>query len=166
VLRRVEAAHHGFQYSDAEARAIRRAVGPFRGAKGLVAGELSYVTRTPSGRSRTRDVEFEAPISLVQRIQRPPFTPPAGPSYYNVRLRVSGSGYRQIVGISEALRPGGVKQFEIRVFAQRSSVHSFRVHLKYGAREIVTAPTELRLFVPRSHQIPQADDDVSSSGAS
>jgi hypothetical protein len=134
--------------------------------RALVAGEITYVTGTPSGYARRRTVTFEAPILLVRPPVRFPGSSGSGPSYYNVRLRVSGHHYRQIVGIAEALKPGATKRFEIRVFAPRSSVHRFQVHLKYGNGEIVTAPTELRLFVPRTHETPVADDDVSSSGAS
>jgi hypothetical protein len=83
-----------------------------------------------------------------------------------VRLQVSGRDYRQIVGIAEELRPGAVKRFEIRVFAKRSSLHRLRVHLKYGNGEIVTPPTELRLFVPRTHETPVADMNVDASRAS
>jgi hypothetical protein len=165
AVRRIEA-QRPYTLQGAQLRAVRRALGPFRGMRALVAGEITYVTGTPSGYARRRTVTFEAPILLVRPPVRFPGSSGSGPSYYNVRLRVSGHHYRQIVGIAEALKPGATKRFEIRVFAPRSSVHRFQVHLKYGNGEIVTAPTELRLFVPRTHETPVADDDVSSSGAS
>jgi hypothetical protein len=64
------------------------------------------------------------------------------------------------------LRPGSAKRFEIRVYAPRSSVHRFRVHLKYSNGEIVAPPTALHLFVPRTHETPVPATNVKASGAS
>jgi hypothetical protein len=145
--------------------ALARALGPFRDQTAVVAGELAYTTQTPSGQARRR-VKFEVPIALVQQ-------PPASgggsvgvDEVYNVALRASGRGYRPVVGISEALRPGTVKRFAIRVYAPQSSVHRFRVRLRYGDRTLETPPTVLNVFVPRTHEIPQPERDVESTGAS
>lgn len=145
--------------------ALARALGPFRDQTAVVAGELAYTTQTPSGQARRR-VKFEVPIALVQQ-------PPASgggsvgvDEVYNVALRASGRGYRPVVGIAEALRPGAVKRFAIRVYAPQSSVHRFRVRLRYGDRTLETPPTVLNVFVPRTHEIPQPERDVESTGAS
>lgn len=162
AIRRIENAWRG-NLSSAQQQALRHALGPFRGKEAIAAGEIAFVTQTPSGKLQRRKVTFEVPILLASSHQMGGGGSVGTPTYYNVRLRVSGRGYRQIVGIAEELRPGTVKRFEIRVFAKRSSLHRLRVHLKYGNGEIVTAPTALRLFVPRTHETPSADVDVDAS---
>jgi hypothetical protein len=165
AIRRVENARRGY-LTGAQQQALRRALGPFRGTEATAAGEIAYVTQTPSGKLHRRKVTFEVPVKLVRPNEMGGGGSVGTPTHYNVRLRVSGRGYRQIVGIAEELRPGAVKRFEIRVFARRSSLHRLRVHLEYGNGEIVTAPTELRLFVPRTHETPVADVDVDGSRSS
>jgi hypothetical protein len=166
ALKRIERSPYGMQTSTRAQETIRRALRPFPSPKALVAGEISYWTETASGRSAHRTVMFTAPVLLYIAPGFGGVFKPPSRSYYNVRLKVSGRHYRQVVGIDEELRPGAVKRFEIRVYAPRSSVHRFRVHLVYGTGEILAPPTELHLFVPRTHEIPQPETNVDASRSS
>ena len=166
ALRRIEGSTYGMRTSPRAEATIRRSLRPFRSPEALVAGEISYWTETATGRTAHRTVTFEVPVLLYVTPRFGGGVVPSRRSYYNVRLKVSGRHYRQIVGIDEALPPRSVKRFEIRVYAPRSSTHRFRVHLVYGTGEILAPPTELRLFVPRTHETPQADTDVDATRAS
>jgi hypothetical protein len=165
ALSRIESSSYGVQTSKRAQTAIRRALRPFRSPEALVAGEISYWTETASGRAAHRTVTFMVPVLLYVAPRYGGAAAPPLRSYYNVRLKVSGRHYRQIVGIDEELRPGSVKRFEIRVYAPQSSLHRFRVHLVYGSGEIVAPPTELHLFVPRTHQIPRPEMSVEAARA-
>jgi len=145
--------------------AVARALGPFTDGSAVVAGELAYTTRTPSGQVRKR-VKFKVPVMLVRRPASSGGGSVGVDAVYNVALRVSGSGYHPVVGLSEALRPGTVKRFAIRVYAPQSSVHRFRVRIRYGNRTLETQPTELRVFVPRTNERPSPAPDVESTGNS
>ena len=166
ALKRIENLPFGRQTSSSGTTAIRRALRPFRSPEALVAGEISYWTETATGRPAHRTVSFKVPVLLYVAPNFGGGQVGSGRSYYNVRLKVSGRHYRQIVGIDEELRPGTVKRFEIRVYAPRSSVHSFRVHLVYGTGEILAPPTVLHLFVPRTHETPQPETNVDASQSS
>ena len=73
------------------------------------------------------------------------------PSFsYNVIFHVEGQDYEIQVPISHSLELKSVDRFLLRIAAKKSSVHKFRLALRYNnAQEVVSRPISLNLFLSR-----------------
>jgi hypothetical protein len=124
---------------------VRKAFGPFPEGVAKVVGEIIY--RDPRQNGESRSIKF---VNRVHLGEKGPGAP-APPSFtYNVKLEVNGSDYEKRMPISQALKPGEFDRFTIRVAADSSSDHRFRLRLVYNkGRFVQSPPVELNLFMPK-----------------
>lgn len=122
-------------------------LGPFSDEVGTLVGEISFAK--DDDQSNRQEVKFVAPVYLANRnrmgIPRPP-------TYsYDTAFEIERRNYQKRVQISQELQPGDADRFTIRIAAEKSSFHRFRVTLRdIGGQTISSLPMQLRCFVPRS----------------
>ncbi len=67
-----------------------------------------------------------------------------------MKLDVDGKNYVKKVALSQTLAPQEADRFTIRIAADRSSEHHFRVKLIYNDGKVLQSPpVSLNLFMPR-----------------
>jgi hypothetical protein len=128
-------------------------LGPFPEGEAEVVGEISYANPVDTGKMESVRfvcfVGFEGPL-LTARV---------GSSFeYNVKLDITGldvvgQHYERRIQLSQALKPHDFDRFTIRIAANKSSIHRFRLRLLYDNRfAIDSPPIELDLFMPRGSE--------------
>lgn len=140
----VEAAGHSLN-DDELSDSLKKACGAFVGCAAMLAGEISYDDPAVPGKRRA--------VKLLNVIH---FGPPGKgkprpPSFrYSVKLDVDGKNYVKKVALSQTLTPQEADRFTIRIAADRSSLHHFRVKLIYNNGKVLESPpVSLNLFMPR-----------------
>lgn len=132
--------------SDAQyKKRILKACGPFPEGAVEVVGEISYAN--PVDTSKMESVRFLGSLEFGEA----PAGAPAPPSFgYGVKLDVDGQRYERRVQLAQALKPQDFDRFTIRIAADKSSIHRFRLRLLYdNGLDIESPPIELSLFMPR-----------------
>jgi hypothetical protein len=124
---------------------LKKACGPFVGCSAIFAGEIAYDDPAILGKRRS--------VKLVNVIH---FGPPGKgqprpPSFrYSVRLEADGKNYVKKVSLSQTLAPQEADRFTIKIAADRSSQHHFRVKLICNDGKVLQSPpVSLNLFMPR-----------------
>ncbi len=101
-------------------------LGIFKSNKALVSGKVVFET-TANGRALEHSIKFS---TLVHILYRSFAGAPFPPTYqYLTKFEVDGEGYQRRVSISQVLRPGEVDRFSLKIGADKSSLHSFKVRL-------------------------------------
>jgi hypothetical protein len=128
-------------------RELKKALSPFVDNLALVEGEIDYETHAaPAGKRKVRFCTF---VHLYNEHRAG--APPPTTCEYNVLLRTEGSHYTVPVNVSQEIKPGELDRFTLRVGAQKSSQHRFRIRFIYnGQKELLSGPIDLKVFIPRS----------------
>ncbi len=76
---------------------------------------------------------------------------PLSPSQYSAAFKIDGANYEVRVPLSQSLRSGEMDRFNVRIAAEKSSLHRFCVRLVCNGEALPDSlPITLNLFVPRS----------------
>jgi hypothetical protein len=131
----------GKQYRDR----LERANGKFLGGSAFLFGEISYDSPdVPTKRSSTKLVN-------IIHFGEPGVGAPRPPSFtYSVKFEVNGEKYVKKVALSQVLMPQEADRFTIKIAADSSSHHLFRLRLIYNDGKSIESPNmSLDLFMPR-----------------
>jgi hypothetical protein len=132
----------------------KKALGPFLNRAALVYGKIIITADSSAQTIETREIKFSTTVFLPKPDGpniRP--SPHVLPSYqYDVALEINKRNYTAQVPLSHVLKPGEADRFNIRVSAQKSSFHKFRVKLVHNGGEIVSPPIDLQVFIPTSDE--------------
>lgn len=124
---------------------INKANGKFVDGKALFAGEISYLD--PLDRTRRISIKL---FNAVHFGKRPPGAPRYPSFKYSVELDVDGKNYTKKIALSQGLVPQEADRFTIKIAADKSSRHRFRLKLLYNDGKVIESPPiSLDLFMPR-----------------
>jgi hypothetical protein len=123
-------------------------VGPFTNGEALAYGAITYTGQRADGAQKTSMVTFSTIVSLVP----PGAHMPMPPSYqYEARFEVGKDHYEVRVPLSQVVKAGEADRFDLRIGAEQSSQHTFRLTLLYNnGQHLTVPPIALAIFVPRS----------------
>ena len=113
-----------------------------------VEGELEFSFHDLDGSVQ----KAKLPVFLTIHGWSPAPGVPVPPSMsYDAKLAVDGKGYEVRTQVSEALAPREAGRFTVVVSADQSSVHLFKLKLRYNDDQILDlGPYELQFYLPRS----------------
>jgi hypothetical protein len=133
------------------------ALGPFRESdkveytrgKAIVYGEISFSGMQSKGKVQNETIRFVTDISLYQWGEQGAGIPVD--SEYQIEFDADRKNYEKSVPISQALKPGEVDRFTVAIKASKSSIHRFKIQLKYNDGNVYESkPILLKIFVPRN----------------
>jgi hypothetical protein len=125
-----------------------KAYGAFPEGKAKVLGEISYAD--PSDTSKRQSVRFLSMLEFGSRTKFPGGAGVPRTGQYDVKFDVDNRHYEHHVSLAQALKPQDFDHFSIRIAADKSSIHHFKLRLLYNSGLVIESPpVELRLFMPR-----------------
>lgn len=135
---------------------LKKAYGPFVTGSALFIGELSYAD--PSNPSKRKSLKLVNQIVFGE----PGVGAPRPPSFrYNVKFEVEGRNYTQEVALAQELKPQEADRFTIRIAADKSSFHRFKLRLIYNNGKVITSPPiTLGLFMPQDVERYLQEDNI------
>jgi hypothetical protein len=133
-----------------------KAYGPFPEEMAKVVGEISYAD--PVDTSKRQSVRFLGLLYFQVQVQ--PLGGRAPPTCeYAVKFDVDNQHYERHISLAQALKPQDFDHFTIRVAADKSSIHRFKLRLLYNNGLVIESPpVELNLFMPRATELSGASD--------
>jgi hypothetical protein len=142
---------------DEERARVARALGKFLDPKDTlypdgparVYGVLSYTdSDTPVAAAPRKQLRFDKMVPLYRWGEAGGVISPS--ATYDVKLQTEGEHYSRKVSVSHALEPGKADRLQLRVAANRSSIHRLRLALRSSDGSVVRSrETSLNIFVPR-----------------
>ena len=123
-------------------------LGPFANGYAILCGTLSYHYHDIAGTIHDVAVKLGTLVCLMP----PRLGMYAPPTYqYSAAFESEGVDYEVRVPLSQSLRSGDMDRFNIRIAADKSSIHQFRFCFTCNGKALPeSSPITLNLFVPRS----------------